>query len=283
MGRYEQTKSRSSGIMIWLAIALLIAAAMGWFYFELQETAESDGPQPLALPPIAEKTTETQSTPADEADAPAPDAEIAPEIIEGPQQEEGFILPDLANSDGRIREEIIRISPGLAEWLKTDGLIKKYVVIANDFSQGLRLEKHMRFLKPDQRFTPDENLFMSRQSYQRYDKLAAAINAMDVEATLAVYKKFRPLFVQVFTEFGYPEGYDLEDVLAKAGAEILAAPVIEEPIALVKPSVLYKYADSELENASPVHKQMLRMGPDNTRLIQQKVRQLVEGLVNLKD
>jgi hypothetical protein len=47
--------------------------------------------------------------------------------------------------------------------------------------------------------------------------------------------------------------------------------------------VLYKYADSELENASPVHKQMLRMGPENTRIIQQKVRLLLEGLVNLKD
>jgi hypothetical protein len=30
------------------------------------------------------------------------------------------------------------------------------------------------------------------------------------------------------------------------------------------------------------NKQMIRMGPENTRIIQNKVRMLVEGLVNLK-
>lgn len=281
MRRYGEIKSKkTSSIMVWLVIVLLIMAGMVWFYLDLQQTGDTTESktqtQPLALPPVSTDTAETGGAAADKDAA-------APEIIEEPEQEARFILPDLDNSDGRIREEMIRISPGLAEWLNTDQLIKKYVVIANDFSQGLRLEKHMRFLKLGQPFTADENLFMTRQSYQRYDKLAAAINAMDVDATLAVYKQFRPLFVQVFAEFGYPEEHKLEDTLAKAGAEILAAPIIEEPIALVRPSVFYKFADSELEAASPVHKQMLRMGPDNTRLIQQKVRLLVEGLVNLKD
>ncbi len=289
MGRYEETKrKKSSGILIWLVPVLLIMAGMGWLYFKQQQPSDLTEPQtqtqPLELPPISDNAAETQKAPAPaDTDMAAPDADIVPDITEESQQEKGFILPDLANSDGQIREEMIRVSPGLAEWLKTDQLIRKYVTIANDFSQGQRLEKHMRFLKPSQRFTADENLFMARQSYQRYDKLAAAINALDVEATLAAYKKFRPLFVQVFAEFGYPDEYKLEDILAKAGAEILSAPVIDAPVPLVQPGVLYKFADSKLENASPVHKQMLRMGPENTRIIQQKVLLLVEGLVNLKD
>jgi len=289
MGRYGQTKpKKSSNILIWLVLVLIIAAGMGWFYFNLQQPADITEPQtqtqPLALPPVSDTKTDTQKAPIPTGpDMEAPDADIVPDIAEESQQGKGVILPDLANSDGQIREDMIRISPGLSEWLNTDQLIRKYITIANDFSQGLRLEKHMRFLKPGERFAPDENLFMSRQSYQRYDKLAAAISALDVEAALAVYKKFRPLFVQVFAEFGYPAEYKLEDILAKAGAEILAAPAIDAPIPLVQPGVLYKYADSELENASPVHKQMLRMGPENTRIIQQKVRLLLEGLVNLKD
>ena len=120
------------------------------------------------------------------------------------------------------------ISPALAEWLNTDQLIRKYVVIANDFSQGLRLEKHLRFLELDQPFAVDqdnEKLFIATKSYQRYDRLAAAINALDVQATLAVYKKFRPLLLQVFKEFSYPDEYSLEDIFTKAAAVILAAPV----------------------------------------------------------
>ena len=63
----------------------------------------------------------------------------------------------------------------------------------------------------------------------------------------------------------------------------MAAPIIVEPIAVVRPSVFYKYANDDLENLSPVSKQMLRMGPKNTRTIQNKVRQLVQELIDLKD
>jgi hypothetical protein len=158
--------------------------------------------------------------------------------------------------------------------------------LENDFSQGLWLEKHMSFLKQAQHFIveqTDNGLFMSKQSYQRYDKLASAIDAMDVRSTLAVYQKFRPLMLQVFAGFSYPTDHSLEDIFEKAAAEILAAPVIEEPVALVRPSVLYKFADKKLEVLSPVSKQMIRMGPENTRIIQNKIRPLVQELANMKE
>jgi hypothetical protein len=43
--------------------------------------------------------------------------------------------------------------------------------------------------------------------------------------------------------------------------------------------VHYKFADSKLEKLSALDKQMLRMGPDNTRLIQKKMRELVQVLI----
>ncbi|MDD5323641.1 MAG: DUF3014 domain-containing protein, partial [Methylococcales bacterium] len=159
-------------------------------------------------------------------------------------------------------------------------------VIANDFSQGLRLENHLHFLALDQPFEVDQyndSLLIAAKSYQRYDRLAAAINALDVSATLAVYKKIRPLLLQVFREFSYPEEYSPEDIFTKSAAVILAAPVIDGKIALARHSVHYKFADQQLETLSPIHKQMLRMGPENTRIIQNKLRLLVEGLVNLKE
>ena len=89
--------------------------------------------------------------------------------------------------------------------------------------------------------------------------------------------------LQVFAEFSYPPEHQLEDILVKSAAEILAAPTIEEPIALVRPSVLYKFANKKFESLSPVSKLMIRMGPENTRIIQNKVRLLVEEMANMKE
>jgi len=52
---------------------------------------------------------------------------------------------------------------------------------------------------------------------------------------------------------------------------------------LERNSIHYKFADQQLEALNPVHKQMLRMGPDNTRIIQNKLRLFVAGLANLKE
>jgi len=316
MGRYDQAKSKksgrydrgkshqarnrdSTGISISAVIVLIILASAGGFYFATQF---SNG---VALPELntlltpfsdntqgaAEADSDAQTDIADaEANVDekptATDMEAAPDNLEELQQEEQVILPLLDSSDEAFRDEVMKLSPGLAPLVDTEHLIRQYVVIANDFSQGLRIENHLRFLKLPEPFVADQSekgLFIAEKSYRRYDKLAAAINAMDVQATLAVYKKFKPLLMQVFAEFSYPEGTELEDIFTKAAAEILAAPVIEEPIALVKPSVRYKFADSRLEELNPVHKQMIRMGPENTHIIQSKVRMLVEELANLKE
>lgn len=317
MGRYDQAKSRksgrynrsknnqasnrdSTGISISAVIVLIILASAGGFYFATQFTNGVTLPElKTLLMPFENNNTENDAgtdseTNTDIADAEsnvdekqaAADIEAAPDNLVELQQEEQIILPLLDSSDEPFRDDVKKLSPGLALLVNTERLISKYVVIANDFSQGLRIENHMRFLKLDEPFVADQSekgLFIAEKSYQRYDKLAAAIDAMDVQATLAVYKKFKPLLMQVFAEFSYPEDIGLEDIFTKAAAEILAAPVIEEPIALVKPSIRYKFADPRLEALNPVHKQMIRMGPENTHIIQSKVRMLVEELANLKE
>jgi hypothetical protein len=285
MSRYDPANNKKSSVgIVFMAIILITIASVAWFYFEKQQNndlTESES-RILALPSVfkgadAPKTTETEAV---------SNTKTTIDNIAELQQEESFILPDLDNSDALLREEIAGASPQLAEWLNTDQLIRKYVVITNDFSQGLRIEKHMRFLKLDQPFTVDQDskgIFIAAKSYQRYDKLAAAINAMDVQATLAMYKKFRPLLLQVFGEFNYPDEYRLEDIFTKAAAVMLAAPVIEEPVILLKHANHYKFADPKLEALNPVHKQMIRMGPENTRIIKNKVRLLIEGFDALKE
>ena len=289
MGRYDQVKDKkNAGAVSRVIIVLSVLAGVGWFYFNYRQNQAVIGPrtQALALPSTPGESGATDSLSIGEAADGTALAEVGADNIIELKQDDSFILPDLDNSDALLREEIAGISSGLAGWLNADQLIRKYVVMINDFSQGLRLEKHMRFLKPDQPFAVDLDngkIFIAGKSYQRYESLAAAINALDIPATLAVYKKFRPLVLQVFREFSYPEEYSPEDIFIKAAAVILAAPVIEGQIALVRHSEHYRFAEQQLEALNPIQKQMLRMGPENTRIIQNKLRSLVEALVNLKE
>jgi len=287
MNRYNQAKDKKSAWRGILGTAVLIAlASVGWLYFKNQQSGAvtGAGARVLALPLVSGETAEPISV---NKSVNEPDmAETIPDGIVELHLESSFILPDLDNSDALIREEITGISPMLADWLNTDQLVRKYIVIINDLSQGWRLEKHLGFAKPGQPFTVDQDKgspVIAAKSYQRYDRLAAAINALDVQATLTVYKKFRPLLLQVFSEFSYPAEYSLGNIFTKAAAIILAAPIVDGQIALVRHSANYKFADRQLESLNPVHKQMLRMGPENTRIIQDKLRLLVAGLVNLEE
>ncbi|MGR9051246.1 MAG: DUF3014 domain-containing protein, partial [Gammaproteobacteria bacterium] len=195
-------------------------------------------------------------------------------------------LPALEDSDTLFREKVTALSPELAPWLKSDHLIENGIVIINDFAEGQRLAKHMRTFKLQEAFVADsdeQGLYVPGDGYRRYDPFVAAIDAISIPEAVALYTTFKPLARQVFDRFDYPADYDVDDIVKKATAEILAAPVIESRINLIRTSVNYKFADPKLEALSPVQKQMLRMGPRNTRILQNKLRLLLEVLVNPED
>ena len=51
-------------------------------------------------------------------------------------------------------------------------------------------------------------------------------------------------------------------------------PIEGADIELVQPKVLFRYADSRLESLSGLQKQVLRMGPENTRRLKAYVTRL---------
>lgn len=301
MGRYDQNKGKRSGrynpannksangVHVIVVIILVLLAGIGGFFARQLMDEVNPEMRALAIPSTTENGVESQQTGATTDDKLTQTSDVSKSANEGIETlrpvEELIVLPELDSSDTSIRASVAQIAPQLAPWLNTRQLIRSYMLIANDFSQGMRIDKHLSFLKLDEPFAVDQSgsdLLIAAKSYQRYDKLAQAINAIDAPAILVVYKKFRPLLLQVFNEFSYPAEYSLEDIFTKAAAEILAAPAIDEPIAVTRFSSRYKFADPQLEALNPVHKQMIRMGPENTRIIQDKVRLLIEEMADLK-
>ncbi len=196
---------------------------------------------------------------------------------------EGESLPELADSDKAFSQDLLAVSPPMQPFLFSGDLIKKYTFSINDMAQGLRPPtRRLREISFNQPFSVTEKgkkIFISEHAYHRYDKLAQAINSIDKQGAVALYKKYLPLFQTVFAGFSYPDNYQLLDSIKAATGKIIQAPVINEEIEVIRPSVGYKFANPKLEKLSALDKQMLRMGPENTRLIQNKLRELIEALI----
>lgn len=287
MSRYVRNKSEKSTtsdyLMPVVATILLIAVVGGYFVVEWLK-------QFSAPPEFAGKDNQTAAITATatyaQGQSPLENGglQILP-AIKGDNMAQRLdkqpVLPNLLDSDVLVRQEVGKISPGLLPWLSADQLIRRYMVVLNDFAKSQRIAGHMSFIRLEEPFLVEmtgNDLYISAKCYQRYNLLVQSIQAIDAKAAIRLYKLFRPLMLQVFAEFGYPKDVTLEATLKKAVAQLLAAPVIREKVALVRPSLYYKFADNKLETLNPVQKQMLRMGPDNTRIIQAKLREFMAEL-----
>ena len=280
--RYTKIRGKGNGLSVALTGLLMLSAALAGFFARpyIEESAQPfahlwalTAEPPINSPKIPEAAAAVSESKPNQIGAQALESLQAPPAP--------IILPELDSSDGEFRKAVISSAPELAKWLTGDALIRKFMTITNDFSQGQRINKHFEFLTLPQRFTPTTNSegpFMDTESHQRYNTLAAAIAECDTDGLIATYRIFKPLLQQVYQEFSYPDEFPLEAMLLKAGSEILTAPIIEGPIPLTKSTLRYQFADPQLEALNPVHKQMLRMGPENTRIIQDKVKILLEKL-----
>ncbi len=192
-------------------------------------------------------------------------------------------LPLLAASDKAFQRDLLAVSPALKFMFVEPQTIRLVMSILNDISQGLRpplkLLRKFNLLGEFKVKKVGKKFYMNAQSYHRYDRLAQAIKSIDTQKAVRLYQKYQPLLAQVFGEYSYPKIYTVLDIVQGAAAKILRIPVIESEIELLHPTVRYRFADPKLESLSALEKQMLRMGAENTRIIQAKLRELIQALV----
>ena len=114
---------------------------------------------------------------------------------------------------------------------------------------------------------------LDSQNFQRYRPAVDVIRMTDMQRVAAVYLRFYPLFQQAYQDLGYPTGY-FNDRLVKVIDELLATPQISGPIDLVRPNVMYLFADPTLESRPAGQKLLIRMGPDNESAVKAKLKEL---------
>ncbi|MEH6624960.1 MAG: DUF3014 domain-containing protein [Motiliproteus sp.] len=178
-------------------------------------------------------------------------------------------LPSLNNSDREIRAVLVSLDATLllTDWLVDEELVRKFVVMVDNMAAGNIPRKHsvIRPLSTSFRaLEQGEQMFLDGYSFGRYGPYVDMLSALNASQVSALYRRYYPLMQQAYGELGYPRESFHERLLV-AMDHLLDSPVREGNIELKRPSVMFKYADPELEQLSDVHKQMLRMGPENTR------------------
>ncbi len=102
---------------------------------------------------------------------------------------------------------------------------------------------------------------MDPQNFARYQPIVDVVGKLDMRQVAAVYVHFYPLFQQSYQDLGYPNGY-FNDRLVQVIDSLLATPQPAGPIQLVRPNVMYTFADPTLESRPAGQKLLMRMGPD---------------------
>ena len=227
------------------------------------------------------------------APQPAPPASTAverPQDQRGAEQGEQIPLPPLDETDPLVRELVGRLSshPTVAAWLTTDGLILNFAVVTLRIANGESPGNELGSVGPVPAFRPQTSrgrLFVDPSSYHRYDRHASAVSALDARGSARLYATLKPRIVEAYKQLNRPLGSppggvadDFDPVLERAVLEMLEVPVVEGEIALTPSGIGYAFDDPDLEGLSAAQKHLLRMGPQNVRAIQGKLREIADYL-----
>lgn len=199
---------------------------------------------------------------------------------------DAVILPTLERSDEFFRSQWALLSSDarMAAWAETDQVIRKAMTVLDNLARGKVLFSLLRSFAPSEGMAVlplpvavhDAQILRFRldpAGFERFTGAVAMLNGIDNVRLVEFYITLRPLFQQAYLELGYPSGH-VDDVVFKALRVINAVSVPAGDIDLIRPKVKYQFADPALEALSPLEKLCIRMGPQNSRILQQKAAEL---------
>ena len=252
MGTEPAAPKRSKGPLLAGAVFLL-AAAIGAGAWLLASRPPPPPPPPQAAPPPA--AVEPPPTPAP---PPVPADQLAALL------------------------QRVSSNPLYRRWIAEPEPLHRWAVVADNLQEDVSPRAQLGFLRPVEPFTIVEGamgITGAPASFARYDAITDAIVSINATELARVYRSLHPALQWTYRELGYPKA-SLDAVAAQALSRLAAAPLGTAGSAqtLVRKGAIYLYADPRLEGLGPVEKHLLRFGPRNARLVQEKARELLTAL-----
>jgi len=269
---------------------MAILAVLAFTYLQRQ-TAEPETLEPPAEtgqpPPVVEEEEARIRYPVPELAPQREDRtqeDVRPDpVIQTDTSDEESPLPTLDDSDAQLKEAVAAFvtEQSLKALFRMDGFIRRLVVTIDNLPQKqLPRGKYRVTRSTSGRFAVQregDSLYLSPDNFERYTPMVELIASLDNDRLIAVYLQYYPLFQEAYEYLGYPSAY-FNDRLIDVIDHLLAAPLVDGPIRLVRPHVLYKYADPDLEALSAGHKTLIRTGPANANKVKTKLREIRQML-----
>jgi DUF3014 family protein len=255
--------------IMWLVGAVVAAAiaAGGWYWYagRAHPLAEASPVHAAAPQPVPNEA------PAIEHPVPGAPAGSA-------------ALPALNDSDPVVRDSLVGVfGAGAIERFLVPQNIVRHIVATVDNLPRRKVAVELRPVKPigGQALVAGRGdmTTLGEANFERYAPLAKMVQGTDVKALAVVYARLYPLFQQAYEDLGYPGRY-FNDRLVEVIDHLLQTPEVPAPIPLLQPKVFWEYADPNLENRSAGQKLLIRMGPQNARVIKTKLREFRAEIVN---
>lgn len=245
---------------------LVVVAAIALYIYQRDRNSTEVAP---AAPASSAASAPSVAEPAPAPTAPAPVTRATP-------------LPKLDESDPEV-------ASGLTELVGHDALVQflvpmriiRNIAVSIDNLPRQKIAVNQRPIKP----TPGKFLVtgsedareIAPENYARYTPFVAVVKRVDAQTLVAFYRGLQPLFQQAYEELGNPNG-SFNARLLQVIDHLLQTPDLVQPVRLVQPSVVYKYADPRLEGLSSGQKLLMRMGPTNAGAIKAKLREIRSAL-----
>ncbi len=224
-----------------------------------------------------------------------------PELEQTPsEQRESFIEtptpqpspPPLDDSDSYILNSLNDIPSGveLIGMLTQEEIARKIVRAIYGLSEGRIVRQYRPIDSPKKSLvvtkigqqTPDtkEEIYrLSRENSSRYTHYISIFSKINTDLGLKLYQFYLPTLEEAYLELGTNQG-SFHSTFIKAIDVLLDSPSFDKAILLTRPTVMYKFKDSELEKLPSAHKLMLRMGQENSEALKLELRKLRKKLTN---
>ena len=218
-----------------------------------------------------------------EAEAPAapiaapPVTEVQPKIPPAPVVSE-------ETGDQYARESIDAVNGGkaLAQFVAGDYVVERAVAIIDALRRGEVTYKLLPVGKPSTTFPISDNglrVTLDTAGFSRYDGFAQWVGGLNTPALVSLLNDYEMIATQALTRMGVTD-FDIRSAVLAATTQILSTPQVSVDAELMRREANWVYMDPELEALSSLQKQVLRMGPENADIVQQKARDIRGALLD---
>ena len=169
----------------------------------------------------------------------------------------------------------------LKQFVAGNYVVERTVAIVDALRRGEVPYKLLPVGKPTSAFPISDDglrVTMDPAGFARYDAFANWVNSLDVDAIIAAFNDYESLATAALANMGVND-FDIRGAALAATTQILATPSLPEGAELMRNEANWVYMDPEVESLTSLQKQVLRMGPENAELVQQKARELRSALL----